>query len=61
MKAAFWRFGISAGSLVAYLGGLGCATYGFWLIFHPLGWIVGGILLFGIALLIDRERSHESR
>jgi len=42
-------------SLALYLLGLGCTVYGCWLLFHPLGWIVGGLLLFVIAMLIDRE------
>lgn len=38
-----------------YLLGLACAVYGVWLIYHPAGWVVGGVLLVVFAMLIDRE------
>lgn len=34
----------------------GLVAYGFWLAWHPLGWIVGGVLLALTAYLVDRGR-----
>jgi len=44
-----------------FLAGVGSAVYGFWLLYHPLGWILGGLVAALEALLIDREASRESR
>lgn len=37
-----------------FLGGLLGLSYGCWLIYHPLGWIVAGLLLVGISFLFDK-------
>lgn len=36
------------------LAGIGLITYGSWLIFHPAGFIVGGVLALGISILTAR-------
>lgn len=35
-----------------WLGGIGVATllYGLWLIYHPLAWVVAGLLLLGASV-----------
>lgn len=48
------RFLLLWASTFLYIAGLSAVVYGFWLLFHPLGWIIGGVFLFAIALLIDR-------
>ena len=42
--------------LVDILGLLGFAAfvYGLWLMWHPLAWCVGGLLLLGYALRVSR-------
>lgn len=32
--------------------GLGCITYGVWLAWAPLGWIVGGLSFVVVAILL---------
>lgn len=34
------------------LGGMGLIAYGAWLVYEPAGFIVGGVLLLGGALLL---------
>lgn len=43
-------------TLVLYLLGLAAVVYGVWLIYHPAGFIVAGILLVLFSLLIDRHK-----
>lgn len=40
---------------VAAIAGVGAITYGFWLIYHPAGWIVGGSLALAGAWLAARK------
>lgn len=37
-----------------FFGGLAAVTYGAWLIYKPLGFIVGGILSVAFALRVSR-------
>ena len=39
----------------AYWIGLAVIVYGCWLIYRPLGFVMGGLFLILIAFLIDRE------
>ncbi len=41
--------------------GLAAIVYGFWLMYRPLGFIAGGMLLFILALIIDRIQEHNTR
>lgn len=41
--------------LALYVCGLGAVVTGCFLIYRPAGWIVGGLLLFGMSMLINRE------
>lgn len=45
--------------LVDILGLLGFAAfiYGLWAVYHPLAWIVGGLLLLGYALRATRAET----
>ncbi len=42
--------------LAICLTGLAALVYGSWLIYHPAGFIVGGLMLFLLSLVLDRER-----
>ena len=44
-----------------YCAGLVAVVRGTYLLLPALGWIVGGFALFGISLLLDRERQKDSR
>lgn len=37
--------------------GLGSVVFGCWMVYKPLGFIVGGLLLFWLSTLISAERS----
>lgn len=39
-----------------FLGGLAGIAYGAWLLFHPLGFVVGGWFGIKVSLLIEAER-----
>lgn len=48
-----WRDAIAKVAL--YLGGIAGIVYGFWLIYHPAGFIVGGILCVALSLVLDKS------
>jgi hypothetical protein len=56
VRAAFLS-SVSSNSLF-YLG-LASFIYGAWLMWHPAGWMVGGVLGVGVSVLIDREQARE--
>ncbi len=39
--------------------GFGGTSYGFWLIYEPLGYIVGGVLLLYASILLSRAGKVE--
>ena len=39
-----------------FVGGFACMAFGAWMVWHPLGPIVGGWFAVKIALLISQER-----
>ncbi|MBS1803523.1 MAG: hypothetical protein JST28_09150 [Acidobacteria bacterium] len=43
---------------VMFLLGLAAASYGFWLAWHPLGFIVGGLLVAVFSFLTAQRRSR---
>lgn len=43
-----------------FFGGLGSISFGMWLVYKPLGFIVGGVIAFWLASLISAGR-HEPR
>lgn len=45
--------------LLLILTGLGAVAYGFYLAWHPLGFIVGGLLLISFAMLINQVELPE--
>ncbi len=51
---------ISFSDVVLLLGFLGMA-YGFWLAWHPLGFILGGIALIAFALMVERGSKTSRR
>lgn len=52
---------LSALSLLCYFGGLGALVYGCWLVYRPAGWIVAGLLIFGLSLLMDRAKGKQQQ
>jgi len=46
---------------VLLFGGMAAVTYGCWMIYHPLGPIVGGLLATRVAFMIEAERQNPSR
>jgi hypothetical protein len=46
---------LSVGDIVGILGAA-AVTYGAWLIFHPAGFIVGGLLLIAGNLFVARSQ-----
>jgi hypothetical protein len=45
--------GIVAG--LAVLTGIGVSSFGFWLAWHPLGFIVGGLMISAVGILLGRR------
>lgn len=41
---------------LAFLGGVASAAYGVWLVYHPAGFIAGGLAVSGGAYLLARAR-----
>lgn len=39
-----------------FFGGLGSISFGVWLAYKPLGFVVGGLIAFWLATLISGER-----
>jgi len=39
-----------------FFGGLAAITWGCWMIYHPLGFVVGGMFGFWLSMLISIER-----
>ncbi len=37
---------------ILFFGGIGSISIGVWLIYHPAGYIVGGLFAIGIAFLL---------
>jgi hypothetical protein len=46
---------------VIYFSGLASVTFGCWLAYHPLGFVVGGLLLINTAFTITAERAFDER
>jgi hypothetical protein len=46
-------------TLALCLAGLAAIVYGSWLVYHPAGFIVGGLLLFLLSLIVDRESKSQ--
>lgn len=40
--------------MLLFVVGLLGVVYGSWMIYRPLGWIIGGVLCIFFALLIDK-------
>ncbi len=40
-----------------FFAGLGAITYGCWLVFKALGWVVGGLIGVWLATMISAERA----
>ena len=48
---------MTAVKYLLYVGGLTAIVTGCSLIYRPAGYIVGGLLLFGISMLIDKAQN----
>ena len=46
---------------VLFFGGLAAMAFGFWMVYRPLGPIVGGGFSLWVAVLIALERSDKTR
>ena len=46
---------------LATLAGLAATSYGFWLAWHPLGFILGGCGLAGLGILYERGAAAARR
>ncbi len=55
ISAKFNKYAAYIFKTFLYLSGLGAIDRGFWLIYHPAGWIVGGAMLAYMALQIDKS------
>lgn len=44
-----------------FLGGLSATTYGFYMIYRPLGPIVGGLIAVSLGMLLSSEPDESSR
>lgn len=42
--------------IALFFVGLALMTYGCWLIYRPTGFIAGGLIVFGIALMTDKSQ-----
>lgn len=42
-----------------YIGGIGSVVYGAWLICHPAGFIIGGLLAFALSMILDRAKEGD--
>ena len=51
--------GIAAG--LAVLLGIFIFSFGFWLAWHPLGYITGGLSIAALGVLLGRRVQHSSR
>ena len=46
-------------AVLLVVAGLASATYGLWMIYHPLGWIAAGVFCICAEMVIsDRPRSR---
>lgn len=45
----------SVAAVLLVMCGLASVIYGCWLVYHPAGWIIGGLLVAVISLLVARE------
>ena len=54
-KARMRKIAVFSVEHFLFLGGMGVSSYGVWLFYHPLGSIVGGMVMVRIALLLSDE------
>jgi hypothetical protein len=41
-----------------YLIGVSAFVEGCWSIYHPLGWILGGVLLVALSMLVEKDQKN---
>ena len=46
---------------VLYVAGLVSFVYGWWQVWHPLGWILGGVLAVLLSFIIDKHEDKSGR
>lgn len=46
---------------IAVLFGASACSYGFWIAWHPLGFIVGGLSASALGILLGRRAQHQVR